>query len=58
MEISQYDGKINFGSWEKKMNALLSHNKVAIALEDDSEKWPEERLQERGGIQSDNNESV
>ena len=26
------------------MKALLSHNKVAIALEEDIKKWPEEKL--------------
>ena len=50
MEISQYDGKIDFGSLKKKMKALLSHNKVAIALEKDSKKWLEEKLKKKEEI--------
>ena len=50
MEISQYDGKIDFGSWKKKMKALLSHNKVALALEKDPKKWSEEKLKEKEEI--------
>lgn len=50
VEITQYDGKIDFNSWKKKMKALLSHNKVAIALEKDATKWPEKKLKKKAEI--------
>ncbi|XP_031271633.1 anthocyanidin 3-O-glucosyltransferase 5-like [Pistacia vera] len=43
-------GKIDFDSWKKKMMALLSHNKVGIALEKDASKWPEEKLRKQEEI--------
>ncbi|XP_031249850.1 uncharacterized protein LOC116107700 [Pistacia vera] len=50
VEITQYNGKIDFGSWRKKMKALLSHNKVSITLEKDSTKWPEENLKKKAEV--------
>ena len=41
LDMSVFDGKVDFGVWQKKMKALLTHHKVAIALEKDLEKWPE-----------------
>ncbi|XP_031273418.1 cytochrome P450 71D11-like [Pistacia vera] len=38
---------IDFNTWKKKMKALLSHNKVGIALEKDDTKWPEEKLKKK-----------
>ena len=38
-DVRMYDGKGDFGSWKKKMRVLLSHHKVAIALEEDAVKW-------------------
>ena len=38
-EVSQFDGKGDFGSWMKKMKVLLSHHKVLITLEKDKDKW-------------------
>ncbi|XP_031266617.1 uncharacterized protein LOC116125023 [Pistacia vera] len=50
MEIAEYDGKIDFNSWKKKMKALVSHNKVGIALEKDAEKWPADKLKRKAKI--------
>ncbi|XP_031247322.1 uncharacterized protein LOC116105039 [Pistacia vera] len=50
MEITQYDGKIDFSSWKKKMKALLSHKKVALALEKNIEKWPKDKLKKKSEI--------
>ncbi|XP_031261812.1 PR5-like receptor kinase [Pistacia vera] len=47
---ARYDGKIDFNSWKKKMKALLSHNKVGIALEKDEEKWPADKLKRKAEI--------
>ncbi|XP_031267579.1 uncharacterized protein LOC116126025 [Pistacia vera] len=47
VEISQYDGKMDFNTWKKKMKALLSHNKVGIALEKDGTKWSEEKMKKK-----------
>ena len=47
VEITHYDGKVDFNTWKKKMKALLSHNKVAVALEKDQTKWPEEKLKKK-----------
>lgn len=44
IEISQFDGKIDFQSWKKKMRALLPHYKVVHALEPDLERWPKELI--------------
>ncbi|XP_031262144.1 uncharacterized protein LOC116120326 [Pistacia vera] len=50
VEISQHDGKMDFNTWKKKMKALLSHNKVGIALEKDETKWPEEKTKKKAEI--------
>ena len=53
VEITQFDGKIDFNSWKKKMKALLSHNKVAIALEKDVTKWSEEKLKKKAELEEE-----
>ena len=40
LDIGIFDGKEDFTTWKKKMRVLLSHHKVALALEPDPEKWP------------------
>ena len=40
LDIGIFDGKGDFTTWKKKMRVLLSHHKVALALEEDPEKWP------------------
>ncbi|XP_031251498.1 uncharacterized protein LOC116109392 [Pistacia vera] len=41
---------MDFNTWKKKMKALLSHNKVGIALEKDETKWPEEKTKKKAEI--------
>jgi len=43
IEIASYDGKTDFSVWGTKIRALLSHHKVAIALEPKEEKWSEDQ---------------
>lgn len=50
IEIAPYDGKIDFGSWKKRMRALLSHNKVLISLELDEKKWSAEQVKKKAEI--------
>ena len=50
MEFSVFDGKGDFNSWSKRIRALLSHNKVLVALEADENKWSEEALKRKPEI--------
>ncbi|GAB2274337.1 hypothetical protein Dimus_039084 [Dionaea muscipula] len=52
-EIPCFTEKSDFCTWKKKMRALLSHEKLLIALEKDVKKWNEEQLKKVDSINDD-----
>ncbi|KAF3453877.1 hypothetical protein FNV43_RR04318 [Rhamnella rubrinervis] len=49
-EVGLFDGKGDFDGYQKKLRFLLSHHKVAYALEADTSKWPTNKLARKSEI--------
>lgn len=49
-EVSTFDGKCDFESFKKKMRVLLSHHKVAVALETYKGKWTVDHIEKEANI--------